>query len=144
MDTEVIKRRNIEELERLRNKYEIKEDLNELMNFYQSIYLHHDNKLKRTRLLGSKLDYVIGNDGQKHKTGKKKTVQLYVISKSMYKSTPEDNLLEILYDLNEFVLLFNQLKDIKDLEELEHLYEAKTYLVSRESIKAMKGKMDTK
>lgn len=120
MDTEMIKKRNIEELKQLIEKYNIKETLDELMNFYQSIYVHFDLKLKRTRLLGSKEEYII-IDGEKERTGKKKTVQLYVVSKRMYQTLPIESLYEIDVDLKKFVLSFNELKAIKTLDFHEKL-----------------------
>jgi hypothetical protein len=144
MDTEVIKKRNIEELKALIEKYSIKEDLEEIMSFYQSIYLHSDPKLKRTRLIGSKEDYIIDNSGEKQRTGKKKTVQLYVISKSMYNNLPKDSLLEIHHDLSIFVLFFNELKSIKELEFNEYLYESGKFAFGQNenTIALMKGETE--
>ena len=115
MDTDLIKTRNIEELESLIAKYNIKETLADLKDSYKNIYTHTDPKLKRTRLLGVKEDYVV-IDGEKVKTGKKKTVQLYVVSKRMYETLPIESLYEIDVDLQKFVIYFNELKMIKSLE----------------------------
>ena len=123
MDCEKIKERNLNTLEFLIEKYNIKVSINELLDFYTSVYIHKDFKQKRVRLLGIKEDYIIDNEGQKHKSKKKKTVQLYVLSKRMIQSLPETTVYEISRDLSVISIYFEELKLIKKLETAENLFD---------------------
>jgi hypothetical protein len=123
MDCDKIKERNENALLDLIGKYNIKLSLDELLDFYTSVYIHKDFKQKRIRLLGIKEEYVVDNEGRKHKTGKKKTVQLYVLSKRMIQTLPQDSVFEISRDLSLFSFYFEQLKLIRKLEFTENAFE---------------------
>lgn len=124
MNCEKIKARNTKTLEELLNKYSIKESLEELLNFFNSVYIHKDYKQKRVRLLGIKEEYIVDSEGHKHKTGKKKTVQLYVLSKRMIQTLPQDSVFEISNDLSLISIYFDQLKLIKKLEFSEKAFDS--------------------
>jgi len=123
MDCEAIKERNLSTLRLLLEKYNIKESVEDLLNYFSSVYIHKDFKQKRVRLLGIKEDYIVDNDGEKHKTGKKKTVQLYVLSRRMIQSLPETTVYEISRDLSVISLYFEELKLIKKIETTENLFD---------------------
>ena len=57
MDCEKIKERNLKVLEELFEKYKIKESVEDLLDYFSSVYLHKDFKQKRIRLLGIKEEY---------------------------------------------------------------------------------------
>lgn len=97
-------------------KYNIKEDFENLIFFYSSVYIHKDFKQKRIRLLGIK-EYTDQDTGKKIK----KTVQLYVLSKRMIQTLPEENVFEISRELSEFVYYFTLIKHIEKLQKLEEI-----------------------
>lgn len=123
MDCGKIEERNLRVLRDLLEKYNIKETVEDLLYHFTSVYIHKDFKQKRVRLLGIKKDYIIDNDGVKHKTGKKKTVQLYVLSRRMIQSLPENTVLEISRDLSVISIYFEELKLLKKLETAENLFD---------------------
>lgn len=123
MDCEKIEERNLRVLKDLFEKYNIKETVEDLLNHFTSVYIHKDFKQKRVRLLGIKEDYIIDNEGEKHKTGKKKTVQLYVLSRRMIQSLPETTVFEISRDLSLISFYFEELKFIKKLEFAEKAFD---------------------
>lgn len=112
---------NAEELEKeatsklagIIDKYNINETLEDLMFFYSSVYIHKDYKQKRIRLLGIK-EYTDQKTGKKVK----KTVQLYVLSKRMIQTLPEENVFEISNEMSDFVYYFTLLKQIEKLRKL--------------------------
>jgi len=118
MDIEKLEKTAKSKLEELIKKYNIKETLSELIYHYSSVYIHKDYKQKRIRLLGIKEDYVVDKNGDKHRTGKKKTVQLYVLSKRMIQTLPKDSVFEISRDLSEFAYHFTVLNQIEKLKSI--------------------------
>ena len=140
MDCEKIKERNERELQALLDKYNIKVELDELLDYYTSVYIHKDFKQKRVRLLGIKEEYVVDNDGRKHRTGKKKTVQLYVLSKRMIQTLPEDSVFAISRDLSLISVYFEQLKLIKKIELSENTFDTLVAMNSIDSTEFAKMK----
>ncbi len=122
MDCEKIKERNLKVLEELFEKYKIKESVEDLLDYFSSVYLHKDFKQKRIRLLGIKEEYKTDERGEKYKTGKKKTVQLYVLSKRMIQSLPENTVFEISRELSIIAFNFEELKHIRKLEFAERMF----------------------
>jgi hypothetical protein len=123
MDCDKIIARNKNTLLNLIRKYNIKLSLDELLDYYTSVYIHKDFKQKRVRLLGIKEEYIVDNEGRKHKTGKKKTVQLYVLSKRMIQTLPHDSVFEISRDISLFSFSFEQLKLIRKIKLTENTFE---------------------
>jgi len=123
MDCEKIRKRNSETIKELLEKYNIKETLDDLLNYFTSVYTHKDFKQKRVRLLGIKEEYIKDNNGESHSTGKKKTVQLYVLSKRMIQTLPENTVYEISQDLATIAIYFEQLKLLRKIELIENEFE---------------------
>jgi hypothetical protein len=118
MDIDKIEEASKRRLEELIEKYSIKEPLEEIINHYTSVYIHKDFKQKRIRLLGIKEEYIVDNEDKKHKTNKKKTVQLYVLSKRMIQTLPESSVFEISRELSEFAYCFTILNQILKVKYL--------------------------
>jgi len=116
MNCEEIKQRNREKIEELIDTYNIKEKFEDLIKYYTSVYIHKDFKQRRMRLLGIKDDLIAEN---KRGATRKRTVQLYVLSKRMIQSLPKDSVFNISYDLSLFAHYFNELKLIYKLEQAE-------------------------
>ena len=116
MDIEKIEEEAKQKLIELFKKYNIKETLEDLIEYYSSIYVHKDFKQKRYRLLGIKAIYSKDEKEGKIKNYKKKTVQLYVLSKRMIQTLPEDSVYEISKELAEITYYFSVLKKILDLK----------------------------
>jgi len=116
MDIEKLEKEAETLLKELIQKYSIKEKYTELIYHYSSVYIHKDYKQKRIRLLGIKEEYIIDDNGDMHRIGKKKTVQLYVLSKRMIQTLPKDAVFDISRDLSIFAYQFTLLKQIEKLK----------------------------
>ena len=116
MDIEKLENEAETLLKGLIEKYSIKEKYTELIYHYSSVYIHKDYKQKRIRLLGIKEEYIIDDNGDMQRIGKKKTVQLYVLSKRMIQTLPKDAVFDISRDLSVFTYQFTLLKQIEKLK----------------------------
>ncbi len=136
MNCKEIKKRNKKVLQEMIHKYNIEENLEDLISLYTTVYIHKDYKQKRVRLLGIKTC-------KDKKTEKpiKKTLQLYVLSKRMIFSLPEIDVRQISYDLSLFAHSFSQLKLIQKIEIAENSFEEIIFsnALSEKEIETMKN-----
>ena len=125
MNLEKIKNRNKESLEKLIKYYKIEFSYEQLINEFNSLYIHTDFELKRLRLLGVQNIY-IEEYGERIKLGNEtKRTQIYVLKKKDFEKLELEDLNTEISKLEFFKNLWYQNLFIKNLENLENYMELK-------------------
>ena len=125
MNLEEIKNRNKEYLEKLIKYYKIEFSYKQLINEFNSLYIHTDFELKRLRLLGVQNVYV-EESGERIKLGNEtKRTQIYVLKKKDFEKLELEDLNTEISKLEFFKNLWYQNLFIKNLENLENYMELK-------------------
>lgn len=134
--------RNTTKLNELIDQYKIERTLEQIVNNFDRIYVHHDENTERIRLLGIEKQYdtaekfIDENGNEKlaclESEIKTKRVQLYVLKKKEYVTYSEEQKEELIYHLNFFIALYKQLKYVSHVESIEYnsmtLFRLKGYL----------------
>lgn len=141
-DINTIVNRNTIKLNELINQYEIDRTFKQIVNNFDRIYVHNDEKTERIRLLGIERQYdtadkYIDENGNVQLACleseiKTKRIQLYVLKKKDYISYSDIQKEELMYHLNFFIALYKQLKYVSHVESIEYnsmsLFKIKGYL----------------
>lgn len=125
MNLKEIKNRNKEYLEKLIKYYKIEFSYEQLINEFNSLYIHTDFELKRLRLLGVQNVYV-EESGERIKLGNEtKRTQIYVLKKKDFEKLELQDLNTEISKLEFLKNLWYQNLFIKNLENLENYMELK-------------------
>ena len=125
MNLEEIKNRNKEYLEKLIKYYKIEFSYEQLINEFNSLYIHTDFELKRLRLLGVQNIY-IEEYGERIKLGNEtKRTQIYVLKKKDFEKLELEDLNTEISKLEFFKNLWYQNLFIKNIENLESFLQLK-------------------
>ncbi len=125
MNLEEIKNRNKEYLEELIKYYKIEFSYEQLINEFNSLYIHTDFELKRLRLLGVQNIYV-EESGERIKLGNEtKRTQIYVLKKKDFEKLELEDLNTEISKLEFFKNLWYQNLFIKNIENLESFLQLK-------------------
>ena len=125
MNLEEIRNRNKQYLEKLIEYYKIEFSYEQLINEFNSLYIHTDFELKRLRLLGVQNIYV-EESGERIKLGNEtKRTQIYVLKKKDFEKLELEDLNTEISKLEFFKNLWYQNLFIKNLENLENYMELK-------------------
>lgn len=125
MNLEEINNRNKEYLEKLIKYYNIEFSYEQLINEFNSLYIHTDFELKRLRLLGVQNIYV-EESGERIKLGNEtKRTQIYVLKKKDFEKLELEDLNTEISKLEFFKSLWYQNLFIKNIENLESFLQLK-------------------
>ena len=125
MNLEEINNRNKEYLEKLIKYYKIEFSYEQLINEFNSLYIHTDFELKRLRLLGVQNIYV-EESGERIKLGNEtKRTQIYVLKKKDFEKLELEDLNTEISKLEFFKNLWYQNLFIKNIENLESFLQLK-------------------
>jgi hypothetical protein len=125
MNLEEINNRNKEYLEKLIKYYKIEFSYEQLINEFNSLYIHTDFELKRLRLLGVQNIYV-EESGERIKLGNEtKRTQIYVLKKKDFEKLELEDLNTEISKLEFFKNLWYQNLFIKNIENLENFIQFK-------------------
>lgn len=125
MNLEEINNRNKEYLEKLIKYYKIEFSYKQLINEFNSLYIHTDFELKRLRLLGVQNIYV-EESGERIKLGNEtKRTQIYVLKKKDFEKLELEDLNTEISKLEFFKNLWYQNLFIKNIENLESFLQLK-------------------
>lgn len=126
-DLNHIYKRNIELIEKMIKEYKLSRTLEQLLNNFERVYVHHDPKTQRIRLLGiekqfDQVESYVNENGTRIYAAEKiptKRIQLYVLKKKYYEDMEDSEKNELMTELNFFVALFKQIKNIRSIEKIE-------------------------
>lgn len=125
MNLEEINNRNKEYLKKLIKYYKIEFSYEQLINEFNSLYIHTDFELKRLRLLGVQNIYV-EESGERIKLGNEtKRTQIYVLKKKDFEKLELEDLNTEISKLEFFKSLWYQNLFIKNIENLENFLQLK-------------------
>lgn len=125
MNLEEIRNRNKQYLEKLIEYYKIEFSYEQLINEFNSLYIHTDFELKRLRLLGVQNVYV-EESGERIKLGNEtKRTQIYVLKKKDFEKLELEDLNTEISKLEFFKNLWYQNLFIKNIENLENFIQFK-------------------
>ena len=125
MNLEEINNRNKQYLEKLIKYYKIEFSYEQLINEFNSLYIHTDFELKRLRLLGVQNIYV-EESGERIKLGNEtKRTQIYVLKKKDFEKLELEDLNTEISKLEFFKNLWYQNLFIKNIENLESFLQLK-------------------
>lgn len=124
MNLEEIRNRNKQYLEKLIEYYKIEFSYEQLINEFNSLYIHTDFELKRLRLLGVQNIYV-EEYGERIKLGNEtKRTQIYVLKKKDFEKLELEDLNTEISKLEFFKSLWYQNLFIKNIENIENYMES--------------------
>ncbi len=128
MDTDLIKQRNLRFLDEMISKYQLKITVAEIMDC-QSVYIvyitgdQHGFRLTATRLeKRHEFDEV-----KKKWKSKQFVLSLYNFLKRKYEKLSEEQILEVKNEFEHFVMAWEQLRSIRELERQEVLFQQKEF-----------------
>ena len=126
-DLNYIYNRNIKLMDKMIKEYKLSRTLDQLLKNFERVYVDNDPKTQRIRVLGiekqfDQVESYVNENGVRIYAAEKiptKRIQLYVLKKKYYEDMDDSEKNELMIELNFFVALFKQIKNIRSIEKIE-------------------------